>query len=236
MFCHTSTMERKSEILDLYKPVKSKFTEQPNFEIPSGHHAGKRGTRIQGHYHKWWSHKIVSELRQEYEKETGVKYDMVYIGRYDLAWTTPVDFSKFDTNKFWLGHWNRLKGISNLDWYKKRLKENLPLIKNNKYNNDDIPLVGYPHNHEGVIDQWAFSNPKFMDSYCALWDFIDEYITRKPNTWWGGKSTIHDASGQISNHRLIPCHLENIGLLDKLDFAFYLHDDFPTVRRMYYAR
>jgi|TARA_Y100000310_G_scaffold188523_1_gene188482 hypothetical protein len=236
VFCHTSTMERKSEILDLYKPVKSKFTEQPNFEIPSGHHAGKRGTRIQGHYHKWWSHKIVSELRQEYEKETGVKYDMVYIGRYDLAWTTPVDFSKFDTNKFWLGHWNRLKGISNLDWYKKRLKENLPLIKNNKYNNDDIPLVGYPHNHEGVIDQWAFSNPKFMDSYCALWDFIDEYITRKPNTWWGGKSTIHDASGQISNHRLIPCHLENIGLLDKLDFAFYLHDDFPTVRRMYYAR
>ena len=154
------------------------------------------------------------------------------------------DFSKFDTNKFWLGHWNRLHGISNPDWYKKRLKENLPLMKNNKYNysygsyfkkNDDIPLVGYPHNHEGVIDQWAFSNPKFMDSYCALWDFIDEYITRKPNTWWGGKSTIHDANGQISHHRLIPCHLENIGLLDKLDFAFYLHDDFPTVRRLYYG-
>jgi len=245
VFCHTSTMERKSEILDLYKPVKSKFTEQPNFEIPKKHHAGRKGNRIQGHYHKWWSHKIVSELRQEYEKETGVKYDMVYIGRYDLAWNTIVDFSKFDPNKFWLGHWNRIPGVGNREWYTRRNIDNLPLIKNNKYvkalahlfpkSTEDIPLVGYPHNKEGVIDQWAFSSPKLMDIYCKLYDNLDKYITREPNTWWDGESTIHDHMGSISNHRLIPCHLESEGILDKLEFAFYFHDDFPTVRRLYYG-
>ncbi len=245
VFCHTATLDRGDEILDLYNPVKHKFIKQPFFPFPTYHFAGGNGQRIQAHYHKWFSHQHVSELRKEYEKETGVKYDMMYIGRYDLAWNTIVDFSKFNPNKFWLGHWNRLKGMGNRDWYKKRLKENLPLIKDNKYINvddtgritssEDIPLVGYPHNSEGVIDQWAFSKPENMDMYCTLYNNISTYITRKPNTWWDGRSTIHDASKNISHHRLIPCHLEHIGLLDKLDFAFYLHDDFPTVRRLYYG-
>lgn len=248
VFCHTATLDRGDEILNLYNPVKYKFIKQPDFLVPADGHTGDNEKRIQAHYHKWFSHKHVSELRKEYEKETGVKYDMMYIGRYDLAWNTIVDFSTFDPNKFWLGHWNRLGGISNPTWYKKRLKENLPLIKDNKwiynYNVDDsgritsfqdIKLVGYPHNDEGVIDQWAFSNPKYMDMYCKLYDKMDEYLTRNPNTWWDGRSTIHDHTGSISNHRLLPCHLENMGLLDKVDFAYYSLDDFPTVRRMHFG-
>jgi hypothetical protein len=70
--------------------------------------------------------------------------------------------------------------------------------------------------------------------YCELYDKMDEYVTRNPNTWSGG--TIHDHTGGISNHRLIPCHLEEMDLLDKLEFAFYFLDEFPTVRRRYYAR
>ncbi len=235
VFCHTASLERANEILDLYQPVRHKFIPQPRFLVPSDGHTGYDEKRIQAHYHKWFSHKHVSQLRLLHERETGVKYDMMYIGRYDLAWNTIVDFSKFDPNKFWLGHWNRLDGISNPGWYKKRLEENLPLITGNKYNNEDIPLVGYPHNEEGVIDQWAFSSPKNMDMYCTLYDHMDEYLRRKPNTWWDGKSTIYDITGGISNHRLLPCHLENMGLLDKVDFAYYLHDDFPTVRRMHFG-
>jgi len=235
VFCHTASLERANEILDLYQPVRHKFIPQPRFLVPSDGHTGYDEKRIQAHYHKWFSHKHVSQLRLQHERETGVKYDMMYIGRYDLAWNTVVNFSEFDPNKFWLGHWNRLDGISNPEWYKKRLEENLPLITDNKYNNDDIPLVGYPHNDEGVIDQWAFSSPKNMDMYCTLYDHMDEYLTRNPNTWWDGKSTIYDSTGGISNHRLLPCHLENMGLLDKVDFAYYLHDDFPTVRRMYFG-
>jgi hypothetical protein len=237
VFCHTASLERANEILDLYQPVRHKFIPQPRFSVPENGHTGYNEKRIQAHYHKWFSHKHVSQLRLQHERETGVKYDMMYIGRYDLAWNTVVNFSEFDPNKFWLGHWNRLDGISNPGWYKKRLEENLPLIKDNTdpFYNKDIKLVGYPHNDEGVIDQWAFSSPKNMDMYCTLYDHMDEYLTRNPNTWWDGKSTIYDSTGGISNHRLLPCHLENMGLLDKVDFAYYLHDDFPTVRRMYFG-
>jgi len=247
VFCHTSTMERKPEILDLYKPVKSRFTEQPDFKIPHKNHTGGNAKRTQGHYHKWWSHKILSELRNEYEKETGTEYDVVYIGRYDLAWRVIVDFSYFDLTKFYLGNWNRLwkcdsvgrrQGeIPEWEWYN-NCRNGTP------HNIDNVPqvdnvitgLVGYPHNQEGVIDSWAFSNPKLMDIYCKLYDCLDEYVTREPNKWWNGKSTIYDHCGTISNHRLIPCHLESKGILDKLDFAFYFYDDFPVVRRLYRGR
>ena len=70
---------------------------------------------------------------------------MVYIGRYDLAWNTIVDFSKFDPNKFWLGNWNRpfktgssIYGDNTVDggyidervWFSKRKEHNLPLSSN----------------------------------------------------------------------------------------------------------
>jgi hypothetical protein len=177
---------------------------------------------------------------------------MVYIGRYDLAWNTIVDFSKFDRNKFWLGNWNRpfrtgpsIYGDHTVDggfidervWFSKRKEHNLPFISNNELSETDtgieMRLTGYPHTSEGVIDSWAFSKPEYMDMYCELYDKMDEYLTRNPNIWSGG--TIHDHSGGISNHRLIPCHLEEMGLLDKLDFAFYFLDEFPTARRRYYA-
>ena len=244
VFCHTSTMHRKDHILELYKPVKSKFTVQPKFKIPEKNHAGGNSKRIQGHYHKWWSHKILSELRNEYEKETGTEYDVVYIGRYDLAWRVIVDFSNFDLTKFYLGNWNKIwkvnssgekqQEIAEHKWYE-RCMEGTPHIENNTPEVNDVVtgLVGYPHNHEGVIDSWAFSNPKLMDIYCKLYDNLDEYITREPNKWWDNKSTIHDHMGAISNHRLIPCHLESEGILGKLDFAFYFQDDFPVVRRLY---
>ena len=80
-----------------------------------------------------------------------------------------------------------------------------------------------------------------MDMYCTLYDHMDEYLRRNPNVWWKDRtpgkwgSTIYDSTGGISNHRLLPCHLENMGLLDKVDFAYYLHDDFPTVRRMHFG-
>ena len=125
---------------------------------------------------------------------------MMYIGRYDMAWNTIVDFSKFDRNKFWLGNWNRpfangsnIYGRDEGDWvderiwFKKRKEHDLPLLLNNKLSKKDtgieFRLVGYPHNNEGVIDSWAFSNPEYMDMYCTLIDKMDEYVTRNPNTW-----------------------------------------------------
>ena len=83
------------------------------------------------------------------------------------------------------------------------------------------------------MDSWFFSNPEYMDILCSLYDSLDEY-TKPGVTWWDGKSTVVDGSGNISNHRLIPKHLEVNGILDKLKHTFCVHDDFPLVRRLYY--
>ena len=204
--------------------------EQPIFNIPS--YVTGNQPRKEAHYHKWYSHKKVSELRLEYEKETGVKYDMVYIGRYDICWTTDVIFEKFDPKNFYLTHWNRLfrhgQEIKGAEWYRSIEKDGTL-----DYTDVESYLVGYPHNDEGVMDSWFFSNPKYMDILCSLYDYLDEY-TKPGKKWMDGKSTVVDSGGQISNHRLIPKHLEVNGILDKLSFAFYVHDDFPLVRRLYY--
>ena len=50
----------------------------------------------------------------------------------------------------------------------------------------------------------------------------------------GKKSTVVDSAGTISNHRLIPKHLEENNILNKLKPIFYTHDDYPLVRRYYF--
>ena len=72
-----------------------------------------------------------------------------------------------------------------------------------------------------------------MDILCSLYDHLDEY-TKPGATWWGGRSTVVDSAGNISNHRLIPKHLEVNNILKDLEFTFYPHDDFPLVRRLYH--
>ena len=244
IFCHTSSVGFKEEILSLYKPKNHLFLEEPVFNIPR-YTTGERA-RKQGHYHMWFSYKMASHLRRHYEEQSGQKYDFVYVGRYDVGWQTYVDFSSLDKDKFYAGYWNRIskngKDVSNYDWY--TIKQNL-LVEGEPSNEQKEQgyksnLVGYPHNDEGLIDRWFISNQEQMDEFCTLFDHLDEYT--KPGKFWnfkagdGGKSSLVDSSGNISNHRLAPAHLEKIGLLHKLDFKFHTHDDFPLIRRMVYHK
>ena len=239
VFCHTSSLDFKEEVLSLYKPKNYLFLEEPTFTIPR-YVTGERQRR-QAHYHRWFSYQVVSDLRRKHEEETGTKYDFVYIGRYDIAWQIDVDFSLLDKGKFYSANWNRLykngQVINNNDWYS---SENEFLIEGElserqKEKGYESKLVGYPHNDEGFIDQWFISNPDYMDSFCTLFKHLDDY-TKPGKSWDKGRSSLVDAAGNISNHRLAPAHLEKIGLLDKLDFKFHLHDDFPLVRRMVFKR
>ena len=64
-------------------------------------------------------------------------------------------------------------------------------------------------------------------------DNLDEY-TKPGKTWMGGKSTVCDHNGKISNHRLIPYQLELHNILKDIEFKFYTHDDTPLIRRLYF--
>ena len=108
------------------------------------------------------------------------------------------------------------------------IQENIP-----QYEHITSKLVGYPHNNEGVMDSWFISNPEYIDILCQIYDNLDEY-TKPGKTWMGGKSTVCDHNGKISNHRLIPYQLELHNILKDIEFKFYTHDDTPLIRRLYF--
>jgi len=236
VFCHSADVEFEDEINRLYQPKKSLYIEQPEFNIPEW--VGGESIRKTSHYHKWFSHKKVMELRKEYEQEIGCEYDFVYIGRYDIAWTTDIIFKNLNLNKFYITNWNRLsykdQPIENADWYKMVEIDELMQNGNPQYEHITSKLVGYPYNNEGIMDSWFISNPKYMDILCQMYDNLDEY-TKPGKIWMEGKSTVCDYNGKISNHRLIPYQLELNGIFPQhIEFKYYLHDDFPLIRRLYF--
>lgn len=94
------------QIDKIFKPKKSIHTEQIKFtdlptwldEVP-GHRP-----RVQAHISRWYGFKEVMNLRKEYEKETGTKYDLVVNARFDHHWEKDINFSTFDTEKIHLSN------------------------------------------------------------------------------------------------------------------------------------
>jgi len=236
VFCHSSSVDFKDEIIEAYKPKRYLFIPEPRFQIPD--YVTGTEERKRAHYHMWFSYQTVSLLRKDYERETGQKYDFVYTGRYDVAWQTDINFSELDKDKFYAGYWNRIyhnnKAIANYKWHslEKDLAVDGKLTKKQIEKGYTIDLVGYPHNDEGLIDRWFIANPHNMDIFSTLFNYLNEYTL--PNKKWNKDNSIVDSAGTISNHRLAPAHLERLGLLDKLELKFYTHDDFPLVRRLYF--
>jgi len=50
---------------------------------------------------RWWSNKRVLELKKEYEKENGFKYDFVLLNRFDNAFRIPPPFENLSTDKIY---------------------------------------------------------------------------------------------------------------------------------------
>ena len=119
VFCHSSSVDFKDEIIEAYKPKRYLFIPEPRFQIPD--YVTGTEERKRAHYHMWFSYQTVSLLRKDYERETGQKYDFVYTGRYDVAWQTDIKFSELDKDKFYAGYWNRIyhnnKAIANYKWH-----------------------------------------------------------------------------------------------------------------------
>ena len=216
IFVHSWSTESQDKILQLFKPKKYLIENQIWWDKNSD-----RNYRMNNHYSKWYSTMKSVELKNEYEKETGVKYDMVMVTRFDIAWQTDIFFEQLNSEHFYAGIWNRRYTLDG-----KEIKNKLYYNKNWEDSEYKEKLVGYPHDEGGLIDQWWISNNENMNSFANLFKKMDEY--RKL-----GKQT-HDHENAISNHRLSLHHLKEIGLINKLEFKFYLHDDFPLIRRWYY--
>jgi len=86
----------------IYKPKKSVFTDQVKFELPSHLANTQNSDRVQAHYSRWYGFREVMKLKQEYEQENNIKYDLVVNARFDHYWNKNVDFMGFDTRKVYL--------------------------------------------------------------------------------------------------------------------------------------
>jgi hypothetical protein len=157
------------------------------------------------------------QLKKQYEEEHGFKYDMVMIGRFDVAWMTDVHFDQFDPDNFYSSNWCVMKlpngqGIRHEDWF---------LNGWDKKDNKNLQHVhlGHPHtpHYQALADYWFFGGTEIMDKFANLHDNIGRFLK----------------TGVPSNHEFAFRHLKEIGLLPKLKFAFHIHDDCFLTRFVY---
>ncbi len=227
VFVHCWDTELEQDIEKLYSPKKSQYQEQIIFEIPN--YVKGPTSRKNNHYSRWYSNFRVNQLRKEYEEQNNFEYDFVMTTRFDLAWETDISFSKYEQDKFYAGNWSAVLDPSGEDLFKGGrgplydiINAKHPILKSLK-----LVEKGYPHTAEGFLDLWFFSNSENSTKFFDLYNNLNEYTKRG--------NCLTDSKGQISNHHLTKHHLQKIGLLDKVQFEFHMHDDFPEVRRKYFG-
>jgi len=144
LFIFSWQVDKEEEFKKYLNPKKMKLIPQIDFEIPE-HLKGKNDRRVLAHYSRWYGFKEVMKLRQEYEKENNIKYDLVVNARFDLCYNRPFDFSKLPVNQF-----------------------HIPIHPNR-------PMYGWPAEQPEILDHIFASNSDMMNEYSFLFDHLDEY-------------------------------------------------------------
>ncbi len=179
VFIHSWSYESKDKLIELYKPKKESIEKQRDFPQATNHlkkfgglknrvklllmkllkpnEYEKKIKQLENYswrtYSRWYSTKKALDLKKEYEKENGFKYDTVMITRLDVGFFTDLDFSKYDMNYFYSSH------------------RNDAATKHNNYQ------ANYENHYEGFefLDFWFFSNSVNMDKFAKLYDNIENY-------------------------------------------------------------
>ena len=221
VFMHTPSIEVKQSLIEAYNPKDAMFEPDPKFNIKGGmvdkDYPDGVTSKTQITIARWYSIYQCMKLKQNYEQQHGFKYDMVMIGRFDVAWLTDVHFDQFDPNNFYASNWCVMKmpngqGIRHEDWFFHGWnKKNDPTLHHTH--------IGYPHNphYQALADYWFFGGSEIMDKFGNLYKNIETFLRQ----------------GVPSNHEFAFKQLKVTGLLPKLKFAFHIHDDVFLARFVY---
>lgn len=175
IFFHTWDQNFEKELVKNYKPKLYKTEPQKIFynTVPGP------SKRVQAHYSKWYSTKIVNNLKQEYENKHNFNYDYVMLSRFDMIWNVDIIFSNLDKNIFYIPG---------------SIKHKLPW--------------GWPDNKNGlpyeIDDLWCISNSKNMDNFSKIYDLINSYIENERCPTYKGISNHMLAFHHLKNLNLIP--------------------------------
>ena len=95
--------DTEEKILNIYKPKNYLIEPQRQFELPRNYNFNTSWPQpffiVYSHF---YSVKTANMLRLAYEKETGVKYDLVFKTRYDIFIGNKIRWEKYDLNKLYL--------------------------------------------------------------------------------------------------------------------------------------
>ncbi len=222
VFIHTPSIGCRHELMDAYSPKSAIFEEDPTFNIEGAmvdkDYPDGITSKTQITIARWYSIQRCLQLKKRYEEENGFKYDMVMIGRFDVAWMVDVHFDQFDPNHFYASNWCVMKlpnghAIRHEDWF---------LNGWNKKKNENLQHThtGYPHtpHYPALADYWFFGGSEMMDKFGDLYDNVGRYLKE----------------GVPSNHEFALKKVKEIGALPKLRFAFHIHPDCFLTRFVYF--
>ena len=153
VFFHTWDVNYEKELIHKYNPKKYKVEPQIVFNDTV---KGPRD-RVQAHYSRWYSTKVVNNLKRDYELEHNFKYDFVLLSRFDMMWNTNIIFEGYDPSLFYIP----------------------------KTSKGGVPW-GWPHQQKNEIgDLFYISNSENMDRFCTLYDNINGYMKEGCPSWNG---------------------------------------------------
>ncbi len=235
IFIHTWSKDYKNEIIEAFKPKSYIIEKQKKFKIPKYIFGIKTQSRKmqkirkQNHYSRWYSTMKAMDVVRDYELKNDVKYDLVLMTRFDIAWEEKINFENIPLDKFYSSSWIRRYWRDSKEPIKDKLW--FPMLEE-AINKDALlsktykEYVGYPHNNDGLLDFWFLSNSDNMYKFSRLYNHINEYM--KP----GNCPTDH--TGSISNHQLALYHLQKTDLINNLTFKFENQKEYNSIRRKFF--
>jgi hypothetical protein len=165
VFMHSWSVEHEDGLKEIYNPKEAIFEKQIDF--------GQETIRDNSIASRWYSTAICNQLRQVYEEEQGIVYDVVMFFRYDHVFLVPLDFSKFDMSYIWMRHGRpvgHIDGVRQVDNVEMNIDttEDVDLSTHEARRNFNL----YPR--ETVYDSFIFSNSKNIDIYSEIYGYLSE--------------------------------------------------------------
>ena len=185
IFFHTwITMndKEKNEILNDLKPKDYKFQEQINFKTGKWGNVGAYWITKS----RFYSQKKSLELKNDYEKRNNIKYDWVFITRFDVIYSITHEFNIWDNSYFYIQRSHEEPELKPI------------------WNPDDNII----NNYTLVRDYYFFSNSENMEKFKDLYDWIDTIMEEKNGIIVPPNHNYYQSNTQyVSMHYIVPQYI-----------------------------
>lgn len=190
-FVHSWSISHENKILDIIKPIAAKIEPQKNFwkEATSNSKLLFDVNDIRPYvstflrklfwksnynklmkdsilykfriYSRWYSTKEVIELKRIHEIKNDIKYDYVFLTRFDVYWHNFFKFKNLKKNLFYSSYWNA---------------PNLFNLKKNYDNRINLFNLNKDRDNRNFQDYWFVADSETMDIFSTLYDYLPDYF------------------------------------------------------------